>query len=185
MLEHYGKNISISFPPLQPRHRRNPRRQPQRQRLRCLLLVPEETDIPLTERCRRVNEICSIYGKENVILISIHANAYGNGKEWTVPSGWSVYTTKGQTQSDAIADQLAIAAAKNLPQMNLLTDHSDGDADYEENFHLLRHTLCPAVLTENGFYTNRQDLQILESHTGRRVITDLHVEGIIEYILSL
>lgn len=151
----------------------------------ALLLVPEETDIPLTERCRRVNEICRIYGKENVILISIHANAYGNGKEWTAPSGWSVYTTKGQTQSDARAEQFAIAAAKNLSQMKLRTDPSDGDSDYEENFHLLRHTLCPAVLTENGFYTNRQDLQFLESRQGRRVIIDLHVEGITEYLAEL
>lgn len=151
----------------------------------ALLLVPEETDIPLTERCRRANEICLIYGKENVILISIHANAYGNGREWTTPSGWSVYTTKGQTQSDALAEQLAIAAAKNLPQMKLRTDHSDGDADYEENFHLLRHTLCPAVLTENGFYTNPHDLAILESHSGQRSIIDLHLEGITEYLAGL
>ena len=149
------------------------------------LLVPEETDISLQERCRRANAICQALGKNNVILISIHANAYGNGKEWTAPSGWSVYTTKGQTQSDALAEQLARAAAKNLPQMKLRTDHSDGDADYEENFYILRHTLCPAVLTENGFYTNPHDLTILESHSGQRSIIDLHLEGITEYLAGL
>ena len=149
------------------------------------LIVPEETDIPLKERCQRVNDICQALGKHNVILISIHANAYGNGKEWTAPSGWSVYTTKGQTQSDALAEQLARAAAKNLPQMKLRTDHSDGDADYEENFYLLRHTLCPAVLTENGFYTNLHDLALLESRTTQRAIIDLHLEGITEYLAGL
>lgn len=149
------------------------------------LLVPEENDIPLQERCHRVNAICQALGKNNVLLISIHANAYGNGKEWTTPSGWSVYTTKGQTQSDALAEQLARAAAKNLPQMKLRTDHSDGDADYEENFYLLRHTLCPAVLTENGFYTNLHDLALLESRTTQRAIIDLHLEGITEYLAGL
>lgn len=149
------------------------------------LLVPEENDIPLQERCHRVNAICQALGKNNVLLISIHANAYGNGKEWTTPSGWSVYTTKGRTQSDTLAEQLAKAAAKNLPQMKLRTDHSDGDADYEENFYLLRHTLCPAVLTENGFYTNLHDLAILESHSGQRSIIDLHLEGITEYLAGL
>ncbi len=39
------------------------------------LLVPEETDIPLPERCRRVNEWCRQLGKDNVLLISIHCPA--------------------------------------------------------------------------------------------------------------
>ena len=39
------------------------------------LLVPEIEDIPLQERCRRVNAICDEIGTVNVILISIHANA--------------------------------------------------------------------------------------------------------------
>lgn len=74
------------------------------------------------------------------------------------------------------------AAIKNLPQMKMRADRSDGDSDYEENFYILRHTVCPAVLTENGFYTNQEDLAMLESREGRRAITDLHVEGIIEYL---
>ena len=61
---------------------------------------------------------------------------------------------------------------------------SDGDLDYEENFYILKHTACPAVLTENGFYTNKEDLAILESREGRRAITDLHVEGIVEHSLN-
>ena len=146
------------------------------------LLVPEDDDIPLQDRCKRVNDIVAREGKQNVILISIHANAFGNGKDWTSPSGWSVYTTKGQTKADELAEQLAKAAIKNLPQMKMRADKSDGDSDYEENFYILRHTTCPAVLTENGFYTNQEDLAILESREGRRAITDLHVEGIIEYL---
>jgi len=43
------------------------------------LLVPEERDISLPERCRRVNTWCRRLGKDNVILISIHANAAGHG----------------------------------------------------------------------------------------------------------
>ncbi|MCI7178016.1 MAG: N-acetylmuramoyl-L-alanine amidase [Candidatus Cryptobacteroides sp.] len=146
------------------------------------LLVPEDDDIPLQDRCKRVNDIVAREGKQNVILISIHANAFGNGKEWTSPSGWSVYTSKGQTKADDLAEQLAKAAIKNLPQMKMRAEKSDGDLDYEENFYILKHTTCPAVLTENGFYTNKEDLAILESHEGRRAITDLHVEGIVEHL---
>ena len=146
------------------------------------LLVPEDDDIPLKDRCKRVNDIVAREGKQNVILISIHANAFGNGKEWTKPSGWSVYTSKGQTKADDLAEQLAKAAIKNLPQMKMRAEKSDGDLDYKENFYILKHTACPAVLTENGFYTNKEDLAILESREGRRAITDLHVEGIVEHL---
>lgn len=145
-------------------------------------LVPEDDDVPLKDRCKRVNDIVAREGKQNVILISIHANAFGNGKEWTSPSGWSVYTSKGQTKADDLAEQLAKAAIKNLPQMKMRAEKSDGDLDYEENFYILKHTACPAVLTEKGFYTNKEDLAILESREGRRAITDLHVEGIVEHL---
>lgn len=54
------------------------------QRLQALgldaqLLVPEQEDIPLPDRCRRVNAFCQSLGKHNVILISIHVNAAGHG----------------------------------------------------------------------------------------------------------
>ena len=38
------------------------------------LVVKEEIDVPLSERCRRVNE----YKTSEAILISIHCNAAGN-----------------------------------------------------------------------------------------------------------
>ena len=66
--------------------------------------------------------------------------------------------------------------------MKLRTDMADGDADIEENFYILRHTLCPAVLTENLFMTNAEDLAFLESHAGQQAIVDLHVEGICEFL---
>lgn len=148
------------------------------------LLVPEITDISLTERCRRVNTYCKAHGNHSCILVSIHANAYGNGKDWTPPNGWSVYTSKGQTRADILADELATAAKKHLPSMQMRGDSSDGDIDYEENFYILRHTLCPAVLTENGFYTNINELSFLESRLGKQAIADLHVEGIVEFLLQ-
>ena len=51
------------------------------------LLVPEDDDISLKERCRRVNSWCLLYGKQNAILVSIHVIAYGNGSQWTQPHG--------------------------------------------------------------------------------------------------
>ena len=146
------------------------------------LLVPEDDDIPLKDRYKRVNDIVAREGKQNVILISIHANAFGNGKEWTSPSGWSVYTSKGQTKADDLAEQLAKAAIKNLPQMKMRAEKSDGDLDYEENFYILRHTLCPAVLVENFFYDNPDDLRCLESEEGQARIVEALMKGVGRYV---
>ena len=146
------------------------------------LLVPEDDDVPLKDRCKRVNDIVAREGKQNVILISIHANAFGNGKEWTSPSGWSVYTSKGQTKADDLAEQLAKAAIKNLPQMKMRAEKSDGDLDYEENFYILRHTLCPAVLVENFFYDNPDDLRFLESEEGQARIVEALMKGVGRYV---
>lgn len=56
-------------------------------------IVHEIIDVPLAERARRVNEICARYGATNVLLVSIHCNAAGNG-EWMSARGWSAYTSK-------------------------------------------------------------------------------------------
>ena len=146
------------------------------------LLVPETEDIPLTERVRRINAHCNTLGKSNVILISIHVNAAGNGTKWLNATGWSCYTSKGQTTSDLIAECFYAAAKKNFPGRRIRTDYSDNDPDWEENFYILRHSLCPAVLTENFFMDNPQDLEYLQTRSGKQAIVDTHVEGITEYL---
>lgn len=161
------------------------------------LLVSEDNDISLEERVRRVNEICLTYeplyptlltscpasiGHPHVILISIHVNAAGNGSKWMNATGWSCYTSKGQTQSDKLAECLYDAAIKNFPGRRIRTEFSDGDSDWEEGFYLLRKSLCVAVLTENFFMDSRSDLEYLQSRAGKQAIVDTHVEGIVEYL---
>ncbi len=145
------------------------------------LLVPEDDDIPLSERVRRINAHCRALGKSKVILISIHVNAAGDGSKWMNASGWSCYTCKGQTQSDKLAECLYQAAIKNFPGRRIRTDYSDNDPDWEENFYILRHSFCPAVLTEN-FFMDGLDLEFLQSKAGKQAIIDTHIEGITEYL---
>ena len=93
------------------------------------LLVPEDDDIPLSERVRRANAHCQAPGKSNVILISLHINA----------AGWSCYTCKGQTESDRLTDCLYKVAEQILKNQVIRTDYArDGDPDWEENFYILR-----------------------------------------------
>ena len=148
------------------------------------LLVPEDDDVSLEERVRRVNTACFLLGKANVILVSIHVNAAGNGSKWMNATGWSVYTCKGRTASDKFAECLCESAIKNFPGRRIRTDMSDGDMDWEENFYILRKSLCPAVLTENFFMDSHSDLEYLQSKAGKQAVVDTHVEGIIEWLES-
>ena len=95
------------------------------------LLITEDDDIPLPERVRRTNAHCQSLGKSNVLLISLHINAAGEGTRWHTATGWSCYTCKGQTQSDTLANCLYQAAIKNFPGKRIRTDYSDNDPDRE------------------------------------------------------
>lgn len=145
------------------------------------LLVPETEDICLKERVKRVNAICSELGNNDVILISIHNNASGNG-DWMKARGWSCYTTEGQTESDVIATFLYAAAEECFPGHKIRKDVSDGDADWESGFYILKKTLCPAVLVENFFMDNKDDCEYLLSNEGREAVVMCHIKGIIDYI---
>ena len=59
---------------------------------------------------------------------------------------------------------------------------SDGDPDFEENFYVLRKTICPAVLTENFFQNSKEDVEWLESEEGFKTIVAYHVNGILKYL---
>lgn len=149
------------------------------------LLVPELYDVSLLERVHRVNVKCQSLGKENVILVSVHGNAAGMGKEWMSARGWCAFTCAGQTKSDILAEHLYKAAERNFVGHKIRTDKTDGDKDLEKAFYICRKTLCPAVLTENFFYDNKEDLAYMESEEGKEAVVRCHVEGIISYINSL
>lgn len=167
------------------------------------LLTPEEKDVPLDTRCNRVNKQCYKYGKNNILVVSIHINAASSDNCWHNAGGWSAYTSKGETKSDSAARCLYFAADRTLAdyitnfveykkqhlysakQKPIRTDYTDGDPDLEANFAILYNTLCPAVLTENLFQDNKVDVDFLLSKEGREAIVDLHVEGIIDYVNTM
>lgn len=136
------------------------------------VLVPEETDISLTERARRANDIA----KENngkAYVLSIHANAGGG-------TGWEVYTSPGQTPSDTIATVFFEEAGREfVPDgWRMRSDYSDGDPDKEANFYILTKTTCPAILTENFFMDTEKDCRFIMSEDGRERIANMHVAAI-------
>ena len=147
------------------------------------LVVTETNDISLSTRVQRVNKVCSKVGASNVILLSIHSNAAGDGSKWMSAQGWSCYTSKGETKSDVIAECLYDAFEAEFADRKIRKDMSDGDRDWEENFYVLQKSKCPAVLLENFFYDNRDECAWLLKNETKERIADAIVKGISQYIL--
>ena len=139
------------------------------------------TNQELRKRVSIVNTICDKY--PDSIYVSIHVNAAGDGSKWMNARGWECYTTKGITKSDKLAECLYKSAEKNLKNQTIRKDLTDGDSDKEADFYVIKNVKCPAVLTENFFMDNKEDVQYLLSDVGFQELTRTHVEGILSYIL--
>lgn len=148
------------------------------------LLVPEEYDVSLSERVKRAN-VLHRNTPGGVILLSVHANAAGDGSKWTQATGWSAYTSRGQTESDRIAEALYDAFTRAFPDKRMRVDMLDGDRDIEADFYILRHTACPAVLTENFFYDNRDECRWLGHDSTVQRIAEATAAGLAEYVRKL
>ena len=146
------------------------------------LVVTETNDVTLRNRVNRVNTICNRLGASNVLLVSIHANAAGNGSAWMNAKGWSCYTSKGKTKSDQVAECLYDAFEAEFQDRKIRKDMSDGDRDWEENFYVLQKSKCPAVLLENFFYDNREECAWMLHEETKKRIASAAVKGIIKYI---
>ena len=146
------------------------------------LVVTETNDVTLRNRVNRINTICNRVGASNVLLVSVHANAAGNGSAWMNAKGWSCYTSKGKTKSDQVAECLYDAFEEEFQDRKIRKDMSDGDRDWEENFYVLQKSKCPAVLLENFFYDNREECAWMLQEETKRRIASAAVKGIIKYI---
>ena len=142
-------------------------------------IVTEDIDVPLAERCRRVNAVCKEHGAANVLLVSVHNNAAANGG-WQKARGWSVWVyTQAGDKSKRLAQLLYAEAARQ----GLKGNRSVPACHYwEANFYILKNTACPAVLTENLFQDNREDVAYLLSEKGKQTLAQLHIDGIVNYI---
>lgn len=146
------------------------------------LVVTETNDITLRTRAMRVNRVCDRLGASNVLLVSIHANAAGNGKSWMNATGWECHTSPGKTRSDELAETFYKSFESAFPEKRMRRDWSDGDSDWESNFYILTKTRCPAVLLENFFYDNRSECAWLLLEGTKVRIADAIVAGLKKFL---
>ena len=133
------------------------------------LTVNDNTDLSLAERCALVND-----SNDVDIFVSIHANAYGNGKEWTTPEGWEIY----HYAPDTLGKQLAQAIHDATIPTSGLKDRGVKSND----FYVIKNTYIPAVLIEHGFYTNTQEVEKLKSDEFRSMLAEYDARGILSFL---
>ena len=141
------------------------------------ILVTEDFDVSLNERVNRANKMSLMAKKQGLepILISIHINAAGNGS-WKSANGWSVWVSNNASVKSREFAQILYAEAEEL---GLKGNRSTPKERYwTANFYILKNTNCPAVLTENMFQDNKDDVEFLLSEEGKNKITELHIEAI-------
>lgn len=139
-------------------------------------------DTPLAERTHFANT------KEREgyrgFFLSIHSNAVSEDNPNAEKiQGTSVWTTVGQSFSDAIAEvhlgNLRKTYPASLPDSYFRKETKDGDSDYEANLYVLRNVTCPAILEEGGFHTSAEDaeriIQMREARVQASVLTVLWV----------
>lgn len=150
-------------------------------------IVPETNDISITTRCNRVNAICKQVGTKNVVLVSIHNNAAGNGS-WGTAKGFSIFVSKNASSN---SKKLASIFTDEAIARNMIGNRSVPADKYwtwswtKADIGILKGTACPAVLTENGFMDNKEECDYLLSEQGKQAFVDLHVAAIEKYIKSL
>lgn len=138
-------------------------------------LVPEvEGDIELQTRVQRATAVVSALPK---FYLSVHCNAAGATASWSPAEGFETWfygaSKKGLALASAFQAQLIKATGRKDRgvRFHFPLDHA---------FFVLRKTSMPAVLTENGFYTNLDETKRLFNPEFRQLIAKAHIDAIVE-----
>ncbi len=136
---------------------------------------PNDTrDLSLSYRVRVANQY------KDSVFISLHSNASrGHNAE-----GWEIFTSRGKTNSDLLAECIAdeVQKIQDKTSIRLRFDFSDGDKDKEADFYVLRKTRGVAVLIETLFFDNPKDYKKLDTLEFRQQIVVAYYRGVTRFL---
>lgn len=114
---------------------------------------------------QRTNE-ANAWGAD--FFLSIHCNAFNGSAR-----GYEDYIHTSLSNSSTTAKYQDVIHAEVI-KVNQLQDRGQKKAD----FHVLRETAMPALLTENGFIDNAQDAALMKQSSWRQKVAQGHAIGI-------
>ncbi|GAA0595352.1 sporulation-specific N-acetylmuramoyl-L-alanine amidase [Virgibacillus siamensis] len=121
-----------------------------------------DKSVSLEERTNEANSWGADY------FLSIHCNAF-NGKA----QGYEDYIHESLSDSSQTAAYQDVMHEKIIA-VNRLRNRGQKKA----NFHVLRETVMPALLTENGFIDNEHDAALISDPSWRQTVAQGHVNGL-------
>ncbi|QHE54113.1 N-acetylmuramoyl-L-alanine amidase [Pontibacillus sp. HMF3514] len=122
----------------------------------------DDSTVSLTDRTDEANTWGADY------YLSIHCNAY-NG----TTRGYEDFIHDSLSDTSITAHYQHIIHAEVM-KVNELMDRGQKKA----NFHVLRESVMPALLTENGFIDNEEDAALLKQPSWREKVAQGHVNGL-------
>lgn len=149
--------------------------------IKCHILVPEEKDVSLGNRCLRANTIYNNFTKLgwDVVLISIHVNAAKSDGKWHDARGFTVWVyTNGSKKSRKLG---YIFGSQSIVRQLTGNRWIPSDNYFTANFAIVKNTYMPAVLCENLFQDNIDDVEFLLSEDGVNKLLDMYVYTIKSY----
>lgn len=137
-------------------------------------LVPEdECGNMLKERVARAN---SILTDKQRIFVSIHGNAGpGDAKGWTTANGLETW----HLHDSMVSYRLASIFQRNIVKATGLKDRGVKSKPTGQ-FYVLRNTEMPAILTENGFFNNFNEVHNMLDDFFVSTVIEGHLHAILE-----
>jgi N-acetylmuramoyl-L-alanine amidase len=127
-----------------------------------------KVDVPRKERIKLANDWKADF------YISIHANADGNGSNWTGANGIETFISNNASQvSLEIAAKIQNELIRETGRRNRGLKRAD--------FDVITYTKMPAALVECGFMTNKEEAELLKSDTYRTKVANALAKAIIEH----
>lgn len=142
-----------------------------------ILLVPGDDDVALSKRVADANTIATTY--PDAILISLHTNASASDGLWHSPNGWCAFVANNASANSCRLAKLLTTEADTRQLIG--NRYTPPEGFRRASFAIIRDTICPAVLTENLFHDNKNNVDFLLSQHGLEEITALHVNAICNY----
>ncbi len=136
----------------------------------------EQVGNALEERVRRANELVTDLSK---LFVSVHANAApaASPEAWCDPAISGIetwfYHNSAKGKKLAAIFQRHLVRATGWKNRHIKSQP-------QRQFYVLKKTHMPAILTENGFYNNKQQARELIKDEVRQKIAEAHVQAILE-----
>lgn len=123
------------------------------------ILVPELNDVSLSQRVKRANNLGN---ERDCIFISVHANQFTSEKVHGFETHY--YSSNGMDVAETFQKHIStLGKNRGIKQ---------------SNFYVIKNTSMPAVLTENGFYSNESQCKEMMTPEFQHKVAEQHFNAI-------